>query len=236
MTDLDNFQLQDFSNDYRLKSLFRMIPTNNAWSVLDIGSGNGVIAEFMAEKFRKMTLSDYSSSIVDNLKEKFSGHSNINVLKINAESFSTDEKFEMITATDIIEHLEDDLSCLHSCREALCGGGVLFISVPAIQFLYGTRDKKYGHYRRYNRGNLRKKLKEAGFAVKKLRYWNITGVLPYLISEKIFKKELVGPSRSVQSAKDKILNRFIYGILRVESFISFLPMGLSLIAVAEKRG
>ncbi|PIP86567.1 hypothetical protein COV42_03045 [Candidatus Campbellbacteria bacterium CG11_big_fil_rev_8_21_14_0_20_44_21] len=232
---LDSFQLQDFSEDYRLKALFNMLPEDASWSVLDLGSGNGVLADFKKDKYKKIILSDHSSVIVNKLKNKFQDSNNIIVLQIDAENFLLDDKVNLITATDIIEHLQNDVKSLRSSFKALTEGGQIFISVPAMPFLYGRRDKKYGHFRRYKKKELRQKLKEAGFKVGYIRYWNISGVLPYFISEKILKKELKGPSRSIKSIKDKIINKILYTILYVESKITFLPIGLTLIALARKN-
>ncbi len=233
MSDLDVFQGGDFSSDYRLRALCSMIPGSGA--LLDIGSGNGILGTHVYHRFNSITLSDYSQEIVEMLKKRFTRDKKLKVLELNAEEFVTKEKYNTITVCDVLEHLDDDGGCLRSCRDALAKNGVLFITVPAFQYLYGLRDKKYGHRRRYSKKDLRKVLEENGYSIQSLYYWNCIGVVPYLVSEKIFSKPLHAPARSGdEGVISKIINKFLYAILMVESF-TWVPFGLTLVAVCRKK-
>jgi SAM-dependent methyltransferase len=231
---LDGFELRDFRKDYRLRSLCEMIPRDPSWSVLDIGSGNGVIGQFLGEKLGDLTLSDYSPRIVTKLLEEFDEFSNITAIQIDAQNFQLEKTFDLITAMDVIEHLEDDEQCMQHCYNHLREGGTMFISVPAFPFLYGKRDEKYGHVCRYEKKELKTKLENAGFSILVLKYWNSVGVFPYYISEKLLHKELKGPARTPKSKKEKWVNQILYRVLRAEGRIPFLPWGLSLIAIVRK--
>jgi len=232
---LDEFELADLSRDYRIRALFSMIPCDKKWEVLDLGSGNGEIAEVLKDKVSHITLSDYSDEIVFLLSDRYKDNDAVDVKKIDASSFRIDPSYDIVVITDLIEHLESDVACLERCFRALKPGGMIFLSVPAIPFLYGIRDKKYGHLRRYLKKDLSEKVKKAGFGIAVIKYWNMMGVLPYLVSEKILKKELVGPARiNVDSVFKKIINKIIYTLLKVETKIDFLPLGLTLVVIGKK--
>ncbi len=233
-TELDKFQSQDFSRDYRLRALFSMIPSGDA--VLDVGSGNGAIADLRRGLHKQFTLVDISKSLVHNLQIKFQGRRDVAVRQADARSLPWQEEFDVISACDILEHIKEDDSCMKSFFKALKPGGTLFISVPAFPSLYGRRDAMYGHLRRYTKKGLRFRIEQGGFEIEKMRYWNATGLVPYLISEKVFKKPLVAPGRTAKtdSIFAVMLNSILYGLLRLEALFP-PPLGLSIIAICRKK-
>ena len=65
---------------------------------------------------------------------------------------------DLVTLFDTLEHIPDDEGALRHCRDALAPGGLLFVSVPAYQFLYADNDRVAQHERRYTARELRRKL------------------------------------------------------------------------------
>lgn len=232
---LEDFQKKNFKDDYRLGSLMRIIPKCSG-KILDVGSGNGEIAIFLSKTAKVVYAGDNSEIILKRLKRKTEKIVNFKAIRLDAENFHLGEKFDLITACDIAEHLKDDSAFFNNSYSHLNQGGKFFISVPAIKYFYGVRDKKYGHYRRYTKGEIMTKTRQAGFHILRCQYWNFIGLLPYFVSEKIFKKALVGPARhQLDNLFFRVVSKFLYFWLVLESKISFLPIGLSLIILAEKR-
>lgn len=231
---LEEFQLQDFSQDYRLNNLYKAIPRCGG-EVLDVGTGNGYIFTFLNKHFSKINLSDNSDRLLEHLRKKYKNNKKVSVLKLDSSNFDVSRKVELITSCDVIEHLENDKPALDAYYRNLKEGGMLFLSVPAISLLYGIRDKNLGHYRRYSKKLLRSNLEKAGFKKIRIRYWNLIGVLPYFVSEKIFNKELKGVARfNLTNAFLLTLNRLLSFELFLETKTQHLPLGLTLIATAEK--
>ena len=227
---LEEFQSHDFSFDYRLRSLFSMIPRGG--TLLDIGSGTGYIADYLGRSFSQITLSDNSGTLVDLLKRKYNSQPHIIVRKLDAENLPTDGRFDVITLCDILEHLSNDQKSLKGCLGLLKEGGKIFISVPAFGWLYGVRDKTYGHVRRYSMRELKNLIEDSGLLIDQIYYWNFLGLIPYIVSEKLFRRPLVGPARiRPEGLVAKLVNKLIYQWLNLETKIH-PPFGLSLIAVA----
>ena len=63
---------------------------------------------------------------------------------------------------DVVEHIEDDLGFLLHLRDLLKPGGMLYLTVPAYNFLWSHEDVNAGHFRRYTLGAMEKKLIQAG--------------------------------------------------------------------------
>src|SRR5262249_61487523 len=56
------------------------------------------------------------------------------------------DSFDLVTSIDVLEHLEDDRRAITELHRVLRPGGVLVVSVPAFQFLWGDHDTLYGHH------------------------------------------------------------------------------------------
>ena len=93
---------------------------------------------------------------------------------------SVEKKFDVIYTSNVLEHIEDDSSILKQLNTKLNTGGKLTIYVPAFQAIYSELDEKVGHYRRYEKQELLKKLNSAGFKVDKFYYSDSIGFFAWL--------------------------------------------------------
>jgi len=66
---------------------------------------------------------------------------------------------------DVLEHIEDDAGLIRQLHDYMEPRGLLYLTVPAFQFLWSAEDAIAGHYRRYNCSTLRNVLVENGFEV-----------------------------------------------------------------------
>jgi SAM-dependent methyltransferase len=91
-----------------------------------------------------------------------------------------DRSFDLVALFDTIEHIPDDRRVLAEARRVLRPGGLVFVSVPAYQFLYSQNDRVAHHLRRYTRRQLRDVLAAAGLVPRKLTYFN-TFLFPLIL-------------------------------------------------------
>ena len=84
-----------------------------------------------------------------------------------------DGSMSLVTALDVLEHLDDDLRAVRELRRVLRPDGVLVVAVPADPALWSAHDDAVGHLRRYTEESLRTLLTAAGFAVERLWSWNV---------------------------------------------------------------
>jgi SAM-dependent methyltransferase len=69
-----------------------------------------------------------------------------------------DGRFDLVLATDIIEHVDDDLAALRELRRVLKPGGYLLLTtIPAFHVLWGLQDDVGHHKRRDRLRKLRKR-------------------------------------------------------------------------------
>jgi SAM-dependent methyltransferase len=79
----------------------------------------------------------------------------------------------VVTALDVLEHLEDDERAARELRRVLRPDGVLVVAVPADPALWSAHDDAVGHLRRYTEESLRTLLTGAGFEIERLWSWNV---------------------------------------------------------------
>ncbi len=227
--------LDDLSFDFRNKNLYSLILKKvSGEKALDIGCGSGHLVNLMTESGINAYGIEPDANLIE-LSKTFYGE-DIKIEKKSAEDLSKVKgKFHSITVIDVLEHLEDDSVILKKIKSKLYDNGTVIIVVPAYSFLLGKRDRALGHFRRYSKKQLVKLIEANGFKIKQIRYWNAFGFLPYLISEKIFKRALKAEIRTKRHKNilDLLISRLLFFWFKyLENNVNF-GFGLSLICVAE---
>ncbi len=125
----------------------RILPTldNPKPKILDVGCGTGANLKMLANYGRAEGV-DISPQAVDFCSER-----GLDSVKLGAieELPYEDGSFELVTALDVVEHLDDDVAGLREMRRVLRPDGRLLLFVPAFMFLWGVQDDVSNHRRRY---------------------------------------------------------------------------------------
>lgn len=139
--------------------------------ILDAGCGTG---RNLVEYSRLGTVEgvDVSSQAVDFCHERGFG---ARQAALEALPFE-DGRFDLIAATDVIEHLDDDRRALAELRRVASPGGRLVLTVPAYQWLWTQHDESMHHKRRYTASRLAASA-EAGGWTPLLRTYFFTSLL-----------------------------------------------------------
>jgi SAM-dependent methyltransferase len=150
------------------------------------------------------------------------------------------DSFDLVTSIDVLEHLQDDRRAIAELQRILRPGGLLVVSVPAFQFLWGDHDTLYGHHRRYRTAELRERLEKVGLEVLRLTYFEPLFLVPLWLYRN-WKKLTVREGR-IEKRDDFIalfepLNTFLAHVIAAERFpLRFLnfPFGVTILAIARK--
>jgi SAM-dependent methyltransferase len=151
-----------------------------------------------------------------------------------------DGGFDVVALFDTIEHIPDDRRVLEEVKRVLRPGGIVFVSVPAYQFLYSQNDRVVHHQRRYTARGLRRVLEAAGLRPQKVTYFNtflFPLILPAVLVLKL-KERLVGLAPGQTHLNHQFVepvNDLFAGVMSSERFwlrnMEF-PFGHSLIGIA----
>ncbi|HET6974673.1 MAG TPA: methyltransferase domain-containing protein, partial [Pyrinomonadaceae bacterium] len=151
--------------------------------ILDVGCGTGANLK-MLRSFGKADGVDISSQAVD-----FCHQRGLDSVRLGAaeELPYENDSFDLVTALDVIEHLDDDVAGLREMRRVLRHDGRLLLFVPAFMFLWGVQDDVSHHRRRYTLPSLLRVVEEAGFSVEWSSYANTSFFLPVLAVRSVMR-------------------------------------------------
>ncbi len=167
-----------------IQSLVEKISTKlKTQRILDVGCGTGANLKMLAA-YGKAEGVDISPQAVDFCHER--GLNSVKLGAIEQLPYESDS-FELVTALDVIEHLDDDIAGLREMRRVLRRDGRILVFVPAFMFLWGVQDDVSNHRRRYTLPSLLKAVEEAGFRVEWSSYANISFFLPVLVVRSVMR-------------------------------------------------
>jgi SAM-dependent methyltransferase len=212
------------------KWIYEMLRPHLGKRILEIGCGTGNLTRDFAEHGKVLAV-DVHEGYLGQARQRLKGFKQVSFRKINLENQLPSLKpfgADTIVCVNVLEHLKDDHRVLTRCLELLKPGGKLLLFVPALQSLFGSMDKSYGHFRRYSRGRLEHKVAAAGFEVEYCRYLNLLGVLGWWFNGKILRRKIVPRSQIM------LYDRVVSFTSKVERFLP-KPLGLSLFCVGEKK-
>jgi SAM-dependent methyltransferase len=201
--------------------------------ILDVGCGTGANLKTLAE-FGDAEGVDISEDALQFCRER--GLSNVKLGAAEALPYE-DGAFDLVTALDVVEHLDDDVGGLREMRRVLRPGGRVLIFVPTFMWLWGVQDDVSHHRRRYTLPELRRALAEAGFEVERATYANITFLLPVFLV-RLFMR-LTGLKVDTEASINiPAFNGLFARILGAEAtflrFVNF-PVGVSGLCVARAK-
>jgi SAM-dependent methyltransferase len=216
-----------------IKSILSSVPLPPGYITLDIGCGVGSNLEIL----RAMGLhaigldqSRYALSLARKKLEFPLINGDLNALPVRPNSIG------LIIAMDILEHLEDDANGIRQLYHALKEGGILIVTAPVFQFLWGIQDFVTGHKRRYSRKEILNKLACEKFEVFRSFYFNFFLFFPIFFGRRM--AHLLGLKiRSENEINFPFMNFLLKAIFSLEpfilKFISF-PFGVSIFCIAKK--
>ena len=138
-----------------------------------------------------------------------------------------DDEFDLATALDVLEHLDDDRGALAELRRVVRPGGALVVTVPAHPRLWSRHDELNHHRRRYTRGSLRAAAGAGGWDVRRLTHFNALLLPAAAIARRFDRGDGLGiPPAAVNRALELPLRLERRAIAAGVSF----PLGLSLLA------
>jgi glycosyltransferase involved in cell wall biosynthesis len=173
----------------------RMLPAGIT-DVLEIGCGQGAIGARLARRYHYLGVEpDQASFTVAQRRIRAAGPGEVRNVAVDALG---EERFDLVCAFEVLEHIEDDATALKEWAARLRAGGWLLLSVPADQRRYGPHDELVGHFRRYDPEALGALLASCGFGEIEIRRYNFP--LGYLLEagrNHIGRRRLAAASQSV---------------------------------------
>ncbi len=216
-------------------SITRFTADKPAVRWLDVGCGTGVLLAEHTSITDKLGL-EMDAGSVARAQEK-----HLNVLQIDTSwDFSPHGTFDLISACDVIEHVEHDTDAVREVRSSLNPSGVFLVTVPALQSLWSAHDVRNHHFRRYNLGQLRALFPPGEWTIEWSSYF-CSFLLPAIWTYRQFARLTQGtdPDKVTddKNVGNPLIDAAFYRIFNAECRLVQkmpMPLGSSLILVATK--
>jgi SAM-dependent methyltransferase len=201
--------------------------------VLEVGAGVGTITRRLLD-----TDPDLSIVALEPAGNLFGDLASVAALSARVEAANqtlveylagAPEPFDAVVYLNVLEHVEDDARELRLAADVLRPGGALLVFGPALEWLYSELDYNAGHYRRYSVTRLRRLVRAAGFEILSLRYFDVVGVLPYLVVYRLLRRPAI--SGSTLWGYDRLL---VPVSRRLQRAVPRPPLGKNVVLVARK--
>jgi ubiquinone/menaquinone biosynthesis C-methylase UbiE len=209
--------------------------------ILDVGCAGGPLMGDLTERgFTNVYGIDYSAESIELCRQR--GFKNAFVMDAHQPDFP-DNSFDIIIASDSLEHLEKENTALSSWYRILKPGGKIYVFVPAFMHLWSEHDVVNMHYRRYTKSTLSAALRKAGFKIKKAGYWNFLMYFPTAVLRLLQRLTSAGNAKEAKRKTDiEKVPGMVNGILKfmirkIENPVFRLqpfPVGVSVYAKAVK--
>jgi len=205
---------------------------NSKLKILDVGCGTGANLEMLAN-FGEPEGVDVSDDALEFCKAK-----GLKVHKGLAEELPfEDESFDVVTALDVVEHLDDDIGGLREMNRVMKKSGRALIFVPAFMWLWGVQDDVSNHRIRYTKKQIVERLEKSGFEIERATYANWTFFAPILAGRTLMKITGIKPE-SENNVNVSALNGIFGKIFSAEKLwlknFDF-PFGVSIVITARKK-
>lgn len=146
--------------------------------------------------------------------------------------------FDLVLATDVIEHVDDDLRALRELRRVAASEARLLLTVPAYQWLWSSHDVSVHHRRRYTARRLRERVLATGWTPAVETYF-FSSVLAPVAVLRTLRRRRGADGRSDLALPPAPLNRLLEAVVRAEARLIErglrLPAGVSVGMVCVAR-
>lgn len=217
-----------------IESVAKRFLPKQSMIIADIGCGTGG-NYLILSKYGLVDGIDMSESALTYCKNR--GFYN-ELVQSGAENLQKN-KYNLITAFDVLEHLENDTKILQTWANALLPHGYILLTVPAYQWLFGPHDRSLHHKRRYTRTELNQKIRAAGFTPIYDSYFFFF-TFPLLCISRLLSRLKKTESETTSYQKTpQLLEKLFLKFSAIESASmenkKSFPFGSSIIIIAKKN-
>lgn len=216
----------------------RVRPLSPGDLLADCGAGTGTFAEEMVPHCRVLAIDDHEESM--ELARRKLGADRVKKGSCTALPLE-DGSVDVLTALDVIEHVEQDRQALGEFARVTRPGGIVVITVPALMSLWSDWDVALHHFRRYTRPTLLDLVPRDAFEVVHCNYVNVAAFPLVLLVRKwrALKMKLGGKidARSEDAIPPGPLNallRWSFVGPACQAAVPF-PFGVGLLAVLRRK-
>ncbi len=218
--------------------LERRLPAMPGRRILDVGCGSGGMLSIL-RPFGEVEGMEASDQALGYARKRLGDSVRLSKGELPG-GIPAGRRYELITAFDVIEHLDEPVEALKAIHAALVPDGLFLCTVPAYPFLWSEHDEASHHRRRYTAALLSEQLSAAGFRLRFRTFFNSL-LFPPIAAARLLQRLLpanAGHPRNDLEEAPRVVNAVLRRIFSSERHLvarTALPFGVSLLALAERE-
>jgi len=177
--------LMKYLNEKLKTDILLALKKYNPKTILDVGCGEGFITSKLAKKFKEAKILgiDIEQEYIDYAKF-FNAYNNVEY-EINSIDTLPKIKYDLIVATEVLEHLENPKDAIEKLKAVSETSGIVLITIPnepyfrlgnlcALKYIKNLGNTP-GHLHNWTKGQISNLLKmmKLDFEIKTSTFWNI---------------------------------------------------------------
>lgn len=147
---------------------------------------------------------------------------------IQGEFRSSPQQYDTTVLINVLEHIENDGRMLGLIHESLAPQGTLIVYVPALPWLFSQLDRDVGHFRRYNKRQLRRLFESSRFEVVKAIYMDMPGIVPWYLINVLCRSKTINPRLA------QLYDRWAVPVIRTLEQCAGVPLGKNILMIGRK--
>ncbi len=206
--------------------------------ILEMGCSGGLLMrELESDGWQQVTGIDISPDAIELCRRV-----GLDARVMDAQELAlADATFDVVTASDVLEHLADEQKAIREWKRVLKPSGLLVVFAPAFMLLWSGHDAANKHYRRYRRKQLIRLLESNGLVVERSSYWNVALFGPIAairLLRKLWRRRTDTEGSGDLFEPPKTANALLTKLLQIENWLLGSgvnsPFGVSVFVLARK--
>lgn len=200
---------------------------------LEFGAGTGNFSEMISKKVPELLVIDEKKKSINILNKKLNHLNNVKIQNSNIENLNILD-CDTVILLNVLEHIKEDQNAIKKLMSVLKKNGYLIIQVPALNYLYSEYDRMVGHYKRYQKNDIKEICKNLNLNLVDLYYFNPIGALGWWYNY-CFKKKTEKNSQEKNDTINqlKFYDKYIVPLINIFDN-KYNPFGISLFAIIKK--
>jgi 2-polyprenyl-3-methyl-5-hydroxy-6-metoxy-1,4-benzoquinol methylase len=202
--------------------------------ILNVGCGSGELSCRLGDRGHTVLGIDPESSYIELALGNAAAtkHTNCSFQVCSIEDFSGPGDFDCVITTDVLEHIKDDRAAFAKMVSLVKPGGLVLITVPAGQWLFGYHDEQLGHFRRYSMKTLRT-LVSPLCDIRAIRYFGFS-LIPVCLVFSRWLRRSYPVAESGDQRKRPLAALLFRALMKIDRMLP-LPVGTSLLLQAVRK-
>lgn len=220
-------------------------PSGTRPSIADLGGGCGGWVKYLSDHNPwpdcEIGLTDSSVEALGMAKPLLPKE--IKLYQTDLMNLQWQERWDIVFLLDVLEHLPEPEAAFLEIKKSLKPGGLLFVTVPALQAFWSIVDEFGHHQKRYHIKDFEPLAKSTGMELLDSRYFMFF-LSPLVYLSRVARKNSINDAESLRefnkkhhAVPPKLLNELLAGVFRAETPVGHhvrFPWGTSAFSVFMK--